>query len=112
MADFNARKGSLDNTVGRCNLPFFDLEDESLNTDADVIVPKCVSRHMTINTYGRVLSNLWITNKLCFLNGRTRGDGLGNFTCFTYDDASVVNFAVVGHNVFEDIIYFVIFHLL
>ena len=36
MGDFNARKGSLDDTVGPCNLPFSDLEDESLNTDAGV----------------------------------------------------------------------------
>ena len=108
MGDFNARKGSLDDTVGTCNLSFSDLEDESLNTDADVSFPECVSRDMTINTYGRVLSNMCTANKLCFSNGRTRGDRLGNFTCFTYDGASVVDYAVVGHDVFENIIYFTV----
>ena len=39
MGDFNARQGSLDDTVGPCNLPFFDSEDESLSTDADVSFP-------------------------------------------------------------------------
>ena len=106
MGDFNARKGSLDDTVGPCNLPFPDLEDESLNTDADVSFPKCVSRDMTINTYGRALTNMCITNKLCFLNDRTRGDRLGNFTCFTC--ASVVDYAIVGHDVLENIIYFTV----
>ena len=108
MGDFNARKGSLDDTVGPCNLPFSDLEDESLNTDADVSFPKCVSRDMTINTYGRALTNMCITNKLCFLNGRTRSDRLGNFTCFTCNSASVVDYAIVGHDVLENIIYFTV----
>ena len=51
-----------EDTVGPCNLPFSDFEDESLNTDADVSFPKCVSRDMTINTYGRVLS-IYVYNK-------------------------------------------------
>ena len=51
-----------------------------------------------------------ITNKLCFLNGRTRGDRLGNFKCFTYNGAGVVDYTVVGH-VFENIVYFTV-HLL
>ena len=53
IGDFNARKGSWNDTVGPCNLPFSDLEDESLNTDADASFPRCVSRDMTINPYGR-----------------------------------------------------------
>ena len=57
MGDFNARKGSLEDTVGPSSLTFSDLEDKSLNTDADVSFPKCVSRDITINTYGRLLSN-------------------------------------------------------
>ena len=49
-----------------------------------------------------------ITDKLCFLNGRTRGDRLGNFTFFTYNGASVVDYAIVGHDVSENIIYFTV----
>ena len=78
---------------------------------------------MTINVYGRVLSKLCVTNKLWFLKGRTRGDKLGDFTCFTYNGASAVDYAIVGHDVFVNIIYLpihpltllstiVIFHLL
>ena len=108
MGDFNARKESLDDTVGPCNLHFSDLEDESLNTDADVSFLKCASRDMTSNTYVRVLFDLCITNKFCFLNGRTSGDRLGNFTCFTYNGANIVDYAVVGHDVYENIIYFTV----
>ena len=61
--------------------------------------------NLWMNTYGRVLSNLCITNKLCFLNGRTRGDRLGNFTCFAYNGANVVDYAVVGHDVYHICIY-------
>ena len=104
MEDFNARKGFLDDTVGPCNLHFSDLEDESLNTNACKFPWVCFKGYD--NTYGKVLSNLCITNKLCFLNGRTRGDRLGNFTCFTYSGASIVDYAVVVHDVFENIIYF------
>ena len=102
----------MNNTVGPCNLPFSDLEDESLNTDIDVSFPKCVSRDVTISVYVRALSNMYITNKLCFLNGRTRGDRLGNFTCFTYNGASIVDYAIVGHDVLENIIYFTVHPLI
>ena len=60
---------------------------------------------MTINTYGRALSSMCITNKLCFLNGRTRGERLGNFT---YNGASVIDYAIVGHDLLENIIYFTV----
>ena len=60
------------------------------------------------NPYGRALSNMRITNKLCFLNGRTRGDRVGNFTCFTYNGAIVIDYAIVGHDVLENIIYFTV----
>ena len=43
---------------------------------------------------------------LCFLNGRTTGDRLGNFTCFTYNGAGVMDYAIVGHNVSENFLYF------
>ena len=46
---------------------------------------------MAINVYGRALSSMCITSKLFFLNGRTRGDRFGNFTCFTYNGASAVD---------------------
>ena len=46
------KEGSLDNTfdpIEACNLLFSVLEDQSLSTDADVSLPKCVSRDMTIH---------------------------------------------------------------
>ena len=48
------------------------------------------------------LSDICITHKLCFL-----GDRLGNTVCFTYKfSTSVVEYAIVGHNVSQNIIYF------
>ena len=42
------------------------------------------------------------------MNGRTKGDRLGNFTCFTYNGASVVDYAIMGHDVLENILYFTV----
>ena len=40
------------------------------------------------------------------LNGRTLGDMLGKFTCFTPNGSSVVDYAIVSESVLKSILYF------
>lgn len=40
------------------------------------------------------------------LNGRTLGDMLGKFTCFTSNGSSVVDYAIVSESVLNSILYF------
>ena len=51
-----------------------------------------------MNSYGRSLAELSCGNDLVILNGRTIEDFLGQFTCNTYNGASVVDNAVASCN--------------
>ena len=48
------------------------------------------------------------TNQLCILNGRTKGDRFGNFTCFTYNGCRTVDYAITRNSLFSDVIYFTV----
>ena len=45
-------------------------------------------------------------NSLICLNGRTKGDPLGNFTCFTPKGISVVDYVILNDDLFNDVVYF------
>ena len=45
---------------------------------------------------------------MCILNGRTKGDRFGNFTCFTYNGCSTVDYAITSNSLFSDVIYFTV----
>ena len=40
------------------------------------------------------------------LNGHTFGDLVGNFTCFTPNGCSTVDYTIVSDNVFDQILFF------
>ena len=56
-----------------------------------VTIEKRCSQDLQVNSYGTSLLELCIGNNLIALNGRTRGHFLGQFTCYTYNGASVNN---------------------
>ena len=80
--DFNARIGGLDDFVDQDDLNFSNSIIESN------INPRN-SRDGVVNTYGRALVDLCCGNDLVVLNGRMKGDSLGQLTCHTYNGASV-----------------------
>ncbi len=49
---------------------------------------------------------LCIGNNLIALNGRTKGDFLGQFTCHTYNGASVVDYIIGSHDIQSSIVNF------
>ena len=61
-----------------------------------------------VNSYGRSLTDICSTNQLCILNGKTKGNRVGNFTCFTYNGCSTVDYAITSNSLFSDVIYFTV----
>lgn len=54
---------------------------------------------------GRRLVNACINNNLYILNGRTLGDVHGNYTCFTYNGCSTVDYIICSKVLFKHVIY-------
>ena len=91
--DFNARTGTLDDFT---HVDAF-LNEGNLST---ITVSKRFSRDLNTNCYGTSLVELCIENNLFALNGRTKGDLTGQFTCNTYNGSSVVDYAIVAQELF------------
>ena len=108
MGDFNARKGKLlDSSVDSNN--DFHLTDISEIADISVGAQAFVKMHsldQTVNKYGRCLVNLCNSNDLSILNGRTRGDMLGKFTCYKSNGSSVIDYAIVSSDLMKQVTYF------
>ena len=64
------------------------------------------NNHLEVNAYGKSLIDLCIGNNLITLNGRTNGDLLGQFTCHTYNGASVVDYVIVSHDLLASVVGF------
>ncbi|CAB3984539.1 Hypothetical predicted protein, partial [Paramuricea clavata] len=100
--DFNARLGTLDDYV-------HEMEGVTFPTTVltGSIEPR-KSRDIHINTYGKSLAELCCGNELIILNGRTKGDYIGQFTCHTYSGASVVDYTVVSSEILQSIKHFTV----
>ena len=96
--DLNARMGCLNDFV-------HDTPCNNVTNDNCLIEPRNL-RHVTVNWYGGSLAELCCGNDLVILNGTTIGDFLGQFTCNTYNGASVVDYAAASCNNLPLIKYF------
>ena len=108
MGDFNARRRNLlDSSVDSNN--DFHLTDISEIADINVGVQEFFKMHslgQTVNKYGRCLVDLCNSNNLSILNGRTRGDVLGKFTCYKSNGSSVIDYATVSSDLMKQVTYF------
>ena len=113
IGDFNARKGNLlDSSVDSNN--DFHLTDISEIADINVGAQAFVKMHsldQTVNKYGRCLVNFCNSNNLSILNGRTRGDMLGKFTCYKSNGSSVIDYAIVSSDLMKQVTYFFVLPL-
>ena len=64
--------------------------------------------HTAVNKFGLELIELCHGFKLRILNGRTKGDRLGDFTCFTPNGVSSIDYAVVSEELLTEIMGFVV----
>ena len=86
----------------------FIISDPFLNTKfySPRRINKRSSRDTYVNTYGRLLADLCIGNCMVPLNGRINGDLIGQFTCQTYNGASIVDYIIVSHDLFQSTLSF------
>ena len=96
--DFNARTGTLND--------FIDNEFPENDFQIPIAIEKRYSKDSHINNYGRSLLDLCVGNNLIILNGRTKGDFTGQYTCHTYNGASVVDYAIASYDLLKSIINF------
>ncbi len=103
FGDFNARTASeqdyIENDSPKC-LPLFD----SYKNDDTVRVRN--SNDVVLDTRGKELFELCISNELRIVNGRCIGDIFGNFTCFNPLGQSTVDFLLTSESIFAQILYF------
>ena len=94
--DFNARSGHLQDSIN----------DFHLYNNSSSPVDHRNSQDSHINVYGRSLAELCCGNSLITLNGRSKGDFVGKFTCHTYNGSSVVDYTIVSQNLFSSLSHF------
>ena len=58
-----------------------------------------------IDSRGKDLIDLCISNQLRIVNGRVLGDTFGNFTCYTSHGASTVDYVLVSEGILDHILY-------
>ena len=92
--DFNARTGcDQDYIPGDCTS---HIPVDRTSYRVDDAVKDRYSCDLTIDTRGKELLELCISNQLRILNGRTCGDSSGKFTCFNYAGNSVVDYFIAS----------------
>jgi exonuclease III len=94
--DLNARTGNLRD--------FVDLDDDKYtDLPMDYVVdnpnPRASADSDTINSAGRQLIDLCITNQCYILNGRTLGDFTRRHTSHSYNGSSIVDYFIACKNV-------------
>ena len=101
--DFNARVSTE---------PDFIVNDDNgyIPLHSNYIVDKQIlSRHnmdSKLDNRGRDLLDLCVSNQLRILNGRTFGDTIGSYTCFTPNGCSTVDYVLISENILNQILYF------
>ena len=98
--DFNARIGN-ENIHEIHDTPIIaDLTPPFLNPTSLMERSAC---DMTINQHGRKLTQICSSLNLHVANGRTPGDLLGNYTCFTNNGVSTVDLVIADNDLIHEV---------
>ena len=103
LGDLNARTGSQGQSQHN-----FDNHLQHLLPEADKL-PRDLDRcscDEKINALGRTLLKICNNHNLRICNGQTSADRLGNYTCFNYEEASVVDYFIAEETIYEKILNF------
>ena len=98
--DFNALTGNLKDFLEND-----DVQDLCINSCFDMAeeLQDCNNRDIQISPFGRLLIEKCISFNLAILNGRTRGDLSGQYTCYTHNGASTIDYAIVYKTLIQHI---------
>jgi endonuclease/exonuclease/phosphatase family metal-dependent hydrolase len=109
MGDFNARTGSEEDLIISDDTSHVPLSDNQYVIDT--AVGKRSSHDSHIDTRGKELLDMCISNQLRILNGRTFGDTFGAYTCYKPAGCSVVDYVIVSQHLLCQILYMQISNL-
>ena len=104
LGDFNARTGKSKDSVSS------DGNNYIANDQSD-LAPKLLSRQSfdsVCNSHGDNLLNLCKTFDLTILNGRVKGDSLGQITYHGAKGVSTVDYIITNQQFFPNINYFIV----
>jgi hypothetical protein len=103
MGDFNARTGSEEDLIISDDTSHVPLSDNQYVIDT--AVGKRSSHDSHIDTRGKELLDMCISNQLRILNGRTFGDSFGDYACYKSAGCIVVDYAIVSQHLLCQIFY-------
>lgn len=101
--DLNARTGSHPDFIQDDDFSHIPIDNNSY--EVDVLVGRRTNNDNILDSRGRDILDLCISNKLRILNGRSFGDSSGKFTCFNYAGCSVVDYYIVSESLLSNILY-------
>jgi hypothetical protein len=96
MSDFNARTGSEEDLIISDDISHVPLSDNQYVIDT--ALGKISSHDSHIDTRGKELLDMCISNQLRILNGRTFGDSFGAYACYKPAGYIVVDYAIVSQH--------------
>ena len=99
VGDFNARSGNLEDTHQQSLYP--GCSDLVWDTEYPSNLPNRSNKDGSTNANGRTLLQLAKSANLIILNGRTVGDIFGDFTCYKYNGASVVDYMCASSDLYD-----------
>ena len=99
VGDFNAKTGSLDDTIPP------DKSDELFDLVLDEPPPKRNSQDDAVNPRGNDLLDMCRSLDLNIVNGRKTGDLFGKYTCFQWNGNSLVDYLITSSSVFKKIYF-------
>ena len=103
QGDFNAYTNVFPDYIISDKNQYPETDDHYL---ADSAIPRNNMDNKRTNKSGKSLLNICKETGLKLVNGRSMGDIFGNFTCFTYNGCSLVDYAVASAEMFNKIAQF------
>ena len=103
LGDLNSRTGKLPDHVLNDDNDFIPCNSTRQNRS---FIPRNRNNcDNIINTHGKLLIDFCKCHDLCILNGRVRGDSLGNFTFHCSQGSSTVDYMICDQHFFSQIDY-------
>ena len=101
--DFNARVSVEPDCISDDSSQFIPVNTDYI-IDKELLPRK--NKDKILDSRGKDLLDLCISNQLRLLNGRVLGDMFGNYTCHTPNGSSTVDYVILSESILDQILYF------
>ena len=103
MGDFNARTGNEDDFISNDAAAHIPVSNDFY--PIDTAVGKRSSHDTIVDTRGKELLDICISNQLRITNGRIFGDSYGAYTCYKAVGCSVIDYVIVSQDLLSQLLY-------